>query len=158
MYGMEEISMKEEFYKVDISASKRESFNNTILLLTMVKSEYYYIIGFSRLKGQIEIGFNYKGTIHNAITESIIVDFYTDDKNIVLSSELKNINLDDFTNSRQLADNFYLEDKALKYRLFSQRDELIPISVEKMNSIIMKAKSEIFGFLENYYKTYICKS
>lgn len=59
--------MKEEFYKVDISSSKRESFNNTILLLTMVKSEYYYIIGFSRVKGQIEIGFDYKSSIHNII-------------------------------------------------------------------------------------------
>lgn len=157
MFGMEEIIMNEEFYKVDISASKRESFNNTILLLTMIKSEYYYIIGFSRLKGQIEIGFDYKSTIHNVITESVIVDFYSDDKNIVLSGELKNINLDVFTDSEQLSDNFFFEDKVLKYRLASQRDELIPSSIEKMNSIIMKAKSEIFAFLENYYKTYICK-
>ena len=149
--------MKEEFYKVDISSSKRESFNNTILLLTMVKSEYYYIIGFSRVKGQIEIGFDYKSSIHNTITESVIVDFYSDDENVVLSGELKNINLDDFTDSRQLAENFYFENNALKYRQISQRDELIPISIEKMNGIIMRAKSEIFDFLEKYYKTYICK-
>lgn len=149
--------MKEEFYKVDISSSKRESFNNTILLLTMVKSEYYYIIGFSRVKGQIEIGFDYKSSIHNTITESVIVDFYSDDENIVLSGELKNINLVDFTDSSQLAENFYFENNALKYRQFSQRDELIPVSIEKMNGIIMRAKSEIFDFLEKYYKTYICK-
>ncbi len=149
--------MKEEFYKVDISSSKRESFNNTILLLTMVKSEYYYIIGFSRVKGQIEIGFDYKSSIHNTITESVIVDFYSDDENVVLSGELKNINLDDFTDSSQLAENFYFENNALKYRQISQRDELIPISIEKMNGIIMRAKSEIFDFLEKYYKTYICK-
>ncbi len=149
--------MKEEFYKVDISSSKRESFNNTILLLTMVKSEYYYIIGFSRVKGQIEIGFDYKSSIHNTITESVIVDFYSDDENVVLSGELKNINLDDFTDSSQLAENFYFENNALKYRQISQRDELIPVSIEKMNGIIMRAKSEIFDFLEKYYKTYICK-
>lgn len=149
--------MKEEFYKVDISSSKRESFNNTILLLTMVKSEYYYIIGFSRVKGQIEIGFDYKSSIYNTITESVIVDFYSDDENVVLSGELKNINLDDFTDSSQLAENFYFENNALKYRQISQRDELIPISIEKMNGIIMRAKSEIFDFLEKYYKTYICK-
>ena len=149
--------MKEEFYKVDISSSKRESFNNTILLLTMVKSEYYYIIGFSRVKGQIEIGFDYKSSIHNTITESVIVDFYSDDENVVLSGELKNINLDDFTDSSQLAENFYFENNALKYRQISQRDELIPISIEKMNGIIMRAKSEIFDFLEKYYKTYIFK-
>lgn len=149
--------MKEEFYKVDISSSKRESFNNTILLLTMVKSEYYYIIGFSRVKGQIEIGFDYKSSIHNTITESVIVDFYSDDENVVLSGELKNINLDDFTDSSQLAENFYFENNALKYRQISRRDELIPVSIEKMNGIIMRAKSEIFDFLEKYYKTYICK-
>lgn len=149
--------MKEEFYKVDISSSKRESFNNTILLLTMVKSEYYYIIGFSRVKGQIEIGFDYKSSIHNTITESVIVDFYSDDENVVLSGELKNINLDDFTDSSQLAENFYFENNALKYRQISQRDGLIPVSIEKMNGIIMRAKSEIFDFLEKYYKTYICK-
>lgn len=149
--------MKEEFYKVDISSSKRESFNNTILLLTMVKSEYYYIIGFSRVKGQIEIGFDYKSSIHNTITESVIVDFYSDDENVVLSGELKNINLDDFTYSSQLAENFYFENNTLKYRQISRRDELIPVSIEKMNGIIMRAKSEIFDFLEKYYKTYICK-
>lgn len=149
--------MKEEFYKVDISSSKRESFNNTILLLTMVKSEYYYIIGFSRVKGQIEIGFDYKSSIHNTITESVIVDFYSDDENVVLSGELKNINLDDFTDSSQLAENFYFENNSLKYRQISRRDELIPVSIEKMNGIIMRAKSEIFDFLEKYYKTYICK-
>ncbi|MCQ4022809.1 hypothetical protein [Ruminococcus sp. zg-924] len=149
--------MKEEFYKVDISSSKRESFNNTILLLTMVKSEYYYIIGFSRVKGQIEIGFDYKSSIHNTITESVIVDFYSDNENVVLSGELKNVNLEDFTDEDQLAENFYFEDNALKYRLTSQRDKLIPVSIEKMNGIIMRAKSEIFDFLEKYYKTYICK-
>lgn len=157
MVGMEEIIMKEEFYKVDISTSKRESFNNTILLLTMVKSEYYYIIGFSRVKGQIEIGFDYKSSIHSTITESVVVDFYSDDENVVLSGELKNVNLDDFTDSNKLDENFCFENNALKYRLISQRDELIPVSIGKMNGIIMRAKSEIFDFLEKYYKTYVCK-
>ena len=85
------------------------------------------------------------------------MDFYSDDENVVLSGELKNINLDDFTDSSQLAENFYFENNALQYRQISQRDELIPISIEKMNGIIMRAKSEIFDFLEKYYKTYICK-
>ena len=149
--------MTDTFYKVDISASKRESFNNTILLLTMVKSEYYYIIGFSRVKGQIEIGFDYKSDIHRIITESIIVDFYTDHENVILSGEIKNINTDDFRNETLLNDHFYLENGALKYKLDSPRDELIPISIEKMNRIILKAKSEIFDFLEKYYHSCICK-
>ena len=41
--------MQEKFYKVETTVSKRESFNNTILLLTMIKSEYYYIIGFGQM-------------------------------------------------------------------------------------------------------------
>ena len=52
--------MNGEFYIVNKPVSVRETFNNTILLLTMVKSEYYYIISFSRSKGQIEIGFDYE--------------------------------------------------------------------------------------------------
>lgn len=149
--------MKEKFYNVDISVSKRESFNNTILLLTMIKSEYYYIIGFSRLKGQIEIGFDYKSDIHKEITESIIVDFYSDDENVVLTSEIKNINPDDFNNSYSLVENFYFENDALKYKLISQKDRLLPVSIEIMNEIIMKAKSEIFDFLEKYYRSCISR-
>lgn len=150
--------MIEEFHKVDISVSKRESFNNTIILLTMVKSEYYYIIGFSRPEGQIEIGFDYESDIHNVITESIIVDFYTDNKNIVISSEIKNINPNDFYDVVPFEDNFCFENQTLKYKLLSQRDELIPISMEKMNAIILRAKSEIFDFLERYYKYCISKN
>lgn len=142
----------EEFYEIDIPLSVRESFNNTILLLTMIKSEYYYIIGFSRTKGKIEIGFDYKSDIHNSITESIIVDFYSDDENVVLTSEIKNINPDDFKNSYSLVKNFYFENDVLKYKLISQRDRLFPVSIEKVNEIIMKAKSEIFDFLEKYYR------
>lgn len=147
--------MQEKFYKVETTVSKRESFNNTILLLTMIKSEYYYIIGFSRPRGQIEIGFDYTSDIHGSITESVIVDFYSDEDNVVLSGEIKNINIEDFLNSVPSNKSFYLEDDVLKYRMLAPRDQLIPISIEKMNTIVLKAKSEIFDFLENYYKTYI---
>ena len=150
--------MKEEFHKLDISVPKRESFNNTIILLTMVKSEYYYIIGFSRPEGYIEIGFDYKSYMHNVITESIVVDFYTDDKNIIITSEIKNIDPDDFSNDTVLGDNFYFENQTLRYNFLSQRDELIPVGVEKMNTLILMAKSEIFDFLERYFRYCIDKN
>lgn len=54
---------KNEFYKTDKPLAVRESFNNTILLLTMVKSEYYYIIGFSRAEGKIEIGIDFESEL-----------------------------------------------------------------------------------------------
>lgn len=149
--------MQEKFYKVETTVSKRESFNNTILLLTMIKSEYYYIIGFSRPRGQIEIGFDYTSDIHGAITESVIVDFYSDEDNVVLSGEIKNINIEDFWESVPSNKSFYLEDSVLKYRMLAPRDQLIPISIEKMNTIVLKAKSEIFDFLEGYYRSCILK-
>lgn len=149
--------MQEKFYKVETTVSKRESFNNTILLLTMIKSEYYYIIGFSRPRGQIEIGFDYTSDIHGAITESVIVDFYSDGDNVVLSGEIKNINIEDFWKSVPSNKSFYLEDSVLKYRMLAPRDQLIPISIEKMNTIVLKAKSEIFDFLEGYYRSCILK-
>ena len=65
-----------EFYKTDKPLTVRESFNNTILLLSMVKSEYYYIIGFSRSEGIIEIGFDFESKLHGKNTEIIILDFY----------------------------------------------------------------------------------
>lgn len=80
-----------EFYMVDKSISIRESFNNTILLLTMVKSEYYYIIGFSRTEGKIEIGFDFESDLHGKITEIAILDFYSADNSIELSCNLTNI-------------------------------------------------------------------
>lgn len=150
--------MIEEFHNVDTPASTRESFNNTIILLTMVKREYYYIIGFSRPKGHIEIGFDYKSDVSNVITESIVVDFYTDNKKIIVSSEIKNINPDSFTNMVGFDDKFYFENQVLKYRLIVQRDEIIPVSIEKMNTIILRAKSEIFGFLAQYSKNCINKN
>ena len=149
--------MQEKFYKVETTVSKRESFNNTILLLTMIKSEYYYIIGFSRPHGQIEIGFDYTSDIHGSITESVIVDFYSDEDNVVLSGEIKNINIEDFLDSVPSNKSFYLEDDVLKYRMLAPRDQLIPISIEKMNTIVLRAKSEIFDFLEEYYRFCILK-
>ena len=143
--------MRDEFYRVDTSAEKRESFNNAILLLTMVRSEYYYIIGFSRLKGQIEIGFDYRSDIHSTITESVIADFYSDDDRIILSGEIKNIDPGRFACRTPLPDNFYWEKDVLRYSTSAPRDGLIPVSIEKMNAIILRAKNEVFAFLENCY-------
>lgn len=141
----------EEFYKIDIPLSVRESFNNTILLLTMVKSEYYYIIGFSRKKGQIEIGFDYESDLHRKITETVVVDFYCKDNSVLLSGKINNIDSSDINTLKLHSDCFSVEDNSLVYTFVIPKDKIIPTSISTMNKYILKAKEEIFAFLESYY-------
>lgn len=143
-----------DFYKTDKSLAVRESFNNTILLLTMVKSEYYYIIGFSRVKGIIEIGFDFQNELHGKITETAIIDFHGDDNYIGLSCRLRNIyrgNIKEMMNSKTNK-AFSVESGSVVFRAKMPSDSLIPTSIKKMNEYILQAKSEILIFLENYYK------
>ena len=51
----------------DTPFSERETFNNAILLLSMVKSEYYYIVGFSRPNNIIRIEDIASGIIGNYV-------------------------------------------------------------------------------------------
>ena len=146
-----------EFYQIDIPISVRESFNNTILLLTMVKSEYYYIIGFSRINGIIEIGFDYESDLHSTITENIVLDFYTKEGYVVLYSKLKNIEISDFELMCLDDSRFSVENNSLIYRTVIQSDKLIPTSVNKMNKYILQAKADILDFLECYYKRCITR-
>lgn len=145
---------KKEFYKTDKPLAVRESFNNTILLLTMVKSEYYYIIGFSRVKGIIEIGFDFESELHGKITETAILDFYGDDNYIELSCSLRNIdreNIETIMNGR-INKTFSVESCSVVFRAKIPSDRLIPTSIKMMNEYILQAKSDIFAFLESYYK------
>lgn len=145
---------KKEFYKTDKPLAVRESFNNTILLLTMVKSEYYYIIGFSRVKGIIEIGFDFESELHGKITETAILDFYGDDNYIELSCSLRNIdreNIETIMNGR-INKTFSVESGSVVFRAKMPSDSLIPTSIKMMNEYILQAKSDIFTFLESYYK------
>lgn len=143
-----------DFYKTDKSLAVRESFNNTILLLTMVKSEYYYIIGFSRVKGIIEIGFDFQNELHEKITETAILDFHGADNYIGLSCTLKNIDgvsIETLMN-RKTNKAFSVENGSVVFRTKMPLDSLIPTSIKKMNEYILQAKSEILIFLEDYYK------
>lgn len=143
-----------EFYILDKPLSIRESFNNTILLLTMVKSEYYYIIGFSRVKGIIEIGFDFESKLHGRITETAILDFYGDDNYVKLSCSLRNIDGENIETIMKGKINkaFSVESGSVVFRAKMPSDSLIPTSIKMMNEYILQAKSEIFVFLEDYYK------
>lgn len=143
-----------EFYKTDKPLAVRESFNNTILLLTMVKSEYYYIIGFSRTEGKIEIGFDFESDLHGKITEIAILDFYSVDNSIELSCNLKNIdgkNVKEIMNGK-INKLFLFKNNSVIYKVKIPSDKLIPTSIQVMNKYILRVKSDIFAFLESYYK------
>ena len=143
--------MNEEFYVVNEPVSVKETFNNTILLLTMIKSEYYYIISFSRSKGQIEIGFDFESELHSKITETIVADFYCNERNVLLSCSLKNIDLCDFVAVKSLGDRFTVTNSNVIYESEIPKDKVVPISVKSLNEYIMKTRSEIISFLEAYY-------
>ncbi len=144
--------MTEEFYIVDKPVSVKETFDNTILLLTMIKSEYYYIISFSRAKGQIEIGFDFDSELHNKITETIMADFYSNENCVTLSCVLKNIDLSDLGLISSLGNNLKITDSSVIYKSEIPRDNIIPISIKSLNSYIMKARCDIISFLETYYQ------
>lgn len=145
---------KKEFYKTDKPLAVRESFNNTILLLTMVKSEYYYIIGFSRVKGIIEIGFDFESELHGKITETAILDFYGDDNYVEFICSLRNIDGENIETIMKGKINkaFSVKSGSVVFRAKMPSDSLIPTSIKMMNEYILQAKSEIFVFLEDYYK------
>jgi len=138
----------------------RETFNNTILLLTMVKSQYYYIVGFSRPKNMIEIAFDFESDLHRAITESITLHFAESDEYLVLRCEFKNL-----SERMGLEKGVIFKGKGevtncggkVKYEYPVAKDKHIPVSVEKMNALILDAKMEIINFLEKQYSDYLSK-
>lgn len=144
--------MNEEFYVVNEPVSVKETFNNTILLLTMIKSEYYYIISFSRSKGQIEIGFDFESELHNRITETIVADFYCDDNSVLLSCSLSNIDLSDSVTVKTIDNRFAVAGSRIFYETKIPCDGVVPISIKTLNEYIMKTRSDIISFLEAYYQ------
>lgn len=148
----------ELYYDVrDISLSQRETFNNTILLLTMIKSRHYYIVGFSRPEGIIEIAFDFAGELHGNITETITLDLGSDSENLILESRLKNIDKNRKADISVFEgrDGITLQNGDIVYRKSFKKDKLIPKSVEQMNIIILQVKNEIIDFLQWYYRFFL---
>lgn len=146
----------ETYYNTkNVPLADRETYNNTILLLSMVKSEYYYIIGFSRPANVIEIGFDFESNIHGKITESMLIDF-SPEEYVVLRSELCNIQLneryDAIINFNSEVNKIKQRDGKYYYELRIKKDKLIPASIEIMNEYILMAKSDIIEFLEKCYR------
>jgi len=141
------------FYDLtSVSFSDRETFSNTILLLSMVKSEAYYIIGFSRLDKKIEIGFDFTSSLNSIITETFTMDL-NDPTHICFKAVLKNLNT---KQCRQITDDFngdfYVCGDDIIYESCIERDEIIPISIEKVDNTIKNVKQEIIDFIEDCFK------
>lgn len=133
---------------------ERETFNNTIILLTLVKSNYYYIVGFSRPNNIIEIAFDFESELHTRISESITVDFSLDKEYVLMHSVLKNVTADmmESVMMPSFKGEFSIENGCVVYNYKVKKDKLIPTSIEQMNKYILLAKKEIICFLERLYE------
>lgn len=141
-----------------IPVPERESFNNTILLLTLIKSQYYYIIGFSRPEHIIKIGFDYESEAYGTLSETLEIDFCNSSEYVTMRAVLNNVNAERW----QVLKDFFVgkgrvcktEDKII-YEYNLSKDKVLPIGINDMNTYIMEAKKDIGVFLEMYYLQYI---
>lgn len=147
--------MKENFYDLcNIPFVSRESFNNTILLLTLVKSNSYYITRFNRLKSIIEIAFDMESELHSSVTESVTIDFESSCDNVLFNCELKNVLADKnaaFLTEKTNKKEWSIKNEKVVYELLVEKDDVFPLGVNDMNEIILKVKKNIYDFLEDYY-------
>lgn len=143
---------KSSFYDLTaVSFSDRETFNNAILLLSMVKSEAYYIVGFSRLAKKIEIGFDFQSSFNSMITQTFTMDL-NDPCNVHFKSVLKNPDMKSCENLINKDNNFHICGDDVIYDSHIKRDEIIPISIENVDAAIKKVKNEIIDFIEQYFE------
>ena len=140
----------------DTPFNERETFNNAILLLSMVKSEYYYIVGFSRPDNKIEVCFDIEDKVYGQISESIIMDFSGDPKGIKVSARLTNIILDGENKILFPHKSHYnMDDGCVHYNRTFEKDSLIPESMEKLNEIILAAKKDVAEFINDGISEYL---
>lgn len=136
----------------DTPFNERETFNNAILLLSMVKSEYYYIVGFSRPDNKIEIGFDFEDKAYGQISETVIMDFSSNSTRIMMTSQLTNIvfegkNTIPFVQK----DCFKINDGYIVYEKSFKKDDVIPVSMDKLNLMILSVKKELEEFMKQSF-------
>ncbi len=150
--------MNNDFYydTKTIPLVERETFNNTIILLTLIKSQYYYIVGFSRPDNMIEIAFDFESAFHTCISETMTVDFGTNEEYVLIHAILKNIlPFDGDVSEYSFGDGkFSCNGGKIVYDYKVKKDKFIPKSIEQMNNYILEAKNEIITFLEKNRENY----
>lgn len=131
----------------DVPFNERETFNNAILLLSMVKSEYYYIVGFSRPENKIEIGFDIEDKVFGLFSETFIMDFSSISNCIKINCQLNNVLLEGKNVIPFQHQGFFtINNGYVHYERTFEKDCVIPVSIEKLNSIILLVKKDIFEF------------
>lgn len=152
---------KDSFYDIkNVPFTDRESFNNTILLLTLVKSDYYYILGFDRLMNVIEIAFDFESEQHSKITETVTVNFNSSESEVVFQCIIKNAYADDTSKEivrKRKDDCLSIKNGELVFEWRKDKNSISPISVATMNKSILRIKADVFAFLEEYYKLTVNK-
>lgn len=132
----------------DTPYNERETFNNAILLLSMVKSEYYYIVGFSRPDNIIEIGFDFDDKGYGRINETIAIDLSGNKNEIEITTQLTNVFFEG--QDKILFDHdeyFTVEKGSINYKRLFEKDDVIPVSMEKLNLIILSVKNDLCKFI-----------
>lgn len=149
----------EVFHDLDkIPFADRESFSNGIILLSMVRSSSYYMVGFSRPDSFIDVAFDFSGEFHRQITETMRLDF-SGGGFLLIRSRLRNITPDCF--SRKAADimvhrgSIVPSEGGIVYELKIPKDKVIPLSVMKLNSAILLAREEICDFMEKCFDMHL---
>ena len=86
-----------------------------------------------------------------------LVDFGSDVECVLMRAFLKNISAEDIVLARDITTEgvFTCDGDNVVYDFKVKKDKLIPMSVEKMNGYILKAKSEIIAFLESCYEKHL---
>ena len=145
----------EEFHNIrGVSFIDRESFNNAILLLTMIKSDYYYIVGFSRPKNTIKIAFDFETQYFTKVTEYIQIEFSELENRIKITSEIQNVNVNNaFDEYKQIvkSGSLMLINNKLIYTMFVDKDSVFPESIRDMNNTIKCAIKDIKEIISHYY-------
>ena len=140
----------------NIPLSERETFNNTIILLTMVKSKTYYIVGFSRPDSIIQIAFDFESELHSRLCEYVTIDFSTESEYILFRADLKNITTRESVPEHPSSDGtFRFDGDSVKYEFRVKKNKLIPESTVNMDKHITKVKNEIIAFTECCYTEYL---
>lgn len=146
---------EEVFYDTSlVPLSDRESFNNTILLLTLVKSKYYYIIGFSRPDERITIGFDFMSKTEGTHTKELTVDFGSSKDDIIMfcdvvqKTEISNEKLSIIATQYE---HLLTNNDMVRYERRIKKDSILPSSVNAMNRYLLSARHEIEIFLQASY-------
>lgn len=142
----------------DIPYSERETFNNAILLLSMVKSEYYYIVGFSRPDNIIEVGYDFDDKYYGRINETIAMDFSGNTNEIEITTQLTNVFFEGEDIISFDHDGYFtIEKGVINYKRLFEKDDVVPVSMEKLNVIILSVKNDLHQFIKNGIKHLLTK-